>query len=77
MHFISNNRTNLKDTSKAIFPSDFIYFYYFNDVYNYNYPYWFLKGYPNYILYISRVKAVRKNYTNDFVDYISEITLIV
>ena len=76
-YFIGDERTNLKDTGKAIFRSDFIYFYYFNDINDINYLYKFPSNYEDYILYIGRIKAIGLNYINDFINYKVEITIII
>ena len=80
IHFIRGT-----DVGKAIFPLDFIYFQYFNDDddnddddNNNDYTYRLPKDNSR-LLYISRIKAVGKNYSTeyDYIDYISKITLIV
>ena len=71
-HFVSN----LEDNGKAIFLSDFIYFYCCEEG-NIHYYCRFNKNYLNYIIYISRIKAVSKNYTDDIYEYNKEITIIV
>ena len=71
---------NFKNNSKVIFPSDFIYFYYYKHLSPggvIKYLYRLFENNKNYKLYIGRIKAVSKNYINNFKEYIGEIIFII